>query len=109
MGALVKNVCYVSQGEALDAFYSSAPSSVVSGETSYITQFQKIGGVWKASSYTVSSAGALELRHQVNAPIPTFPECDPAAGFVDGMTIGWMVATLFILVASVVALRRGAR
>ncbi len=109
MGALVKNVCYSSQTEAVDAFYSGASAPVVSGDVTYVTQFTKVSGVWKSQGFTVDGAGKWSLRYQTDAPIPTFPECDAAAGLKDGLVVGWLVATAMILAAALVNLKRAAR
>lgn len=109
-GAIHGQKCYPSQGEALDAYYSQLAPAQTPGATSYVLEYVKsAGGVWQLKSYSVSSTGVWTTRSTTNAPVVTFPACDPSQSFVDGVTVGWGIATAMILVSAMVLLKRGAR
>jgi hypothetical protein len=109
-GATFGDTCYESQAVARDAYYSSVASAVVPGATGYVIQFEKtVGGVWQQKSYSIASNGAWTLRSTTNAPVITFPTCDPSEPFFDGMAIGWGVVLAMVSVAAVMMMRRGAR
>lgn len=105
-GALLGGRCFASQGEALDAFYSGSNPAFTSGATSYLSEYVKVSGVWKIQRYSISSTGTVTTLTASNAPVITFPACDTATYFLDGMTIGWGIATAMILVAAVKFLER---
>lgn len=108
-GAMLGTKCHNTPAEAVDAFYSAASPSLVSGSTSYLTEFVKESGAWKVKQWTISSTGVTTLRYTQNAPIPTFPACDPTEKFFDGMAMGWGIAAAMIAVSAVMLARRGAR
>lgn len=108
-GAVLGSKCYNTPAEAVDAFYSGAAPVLTSGSTSYLTEFVKESGLWKVKQWTISSTGVTTLRYTQNAPVPTFPACDPSEKFFDGVTIGWGIATAMILVSALMLARRGAR
>lgn len=108
-GAILGARCYPSQSDALDVLYSQMAPAQTAGLTSYVTQFVKSGTVWYQSAYSIDASGVWALRYSTVAPVPTFPACDPSEKFLDGVALGWGVATAMILVACVMLLRRGAR
>lgn len=109
MGALLNEKCYASAAAAADAYFTGAPIQIVSGSTSYVTKFDLVNGVWKFSGYSVNSAGVWTLRFQTNAPVPSFPTCDEAQNYKDGIAIGWGIAAAMILAAALMSLRQGAK
>lgn len=109
MGALFNGLCYITQNEATDAYFVSAPVNIISGSTSYATKFDKVSGVWKSTGYTVSSTGVWTQKFQTNAPVPSFPVCDESGNYKDGVIIGWGIATAMILAAALMSLRAGAK
>lgn len=106
-GALVGSVCYLSQDAAADAYYSAVAPSQTPGGTTYLSEFVKVSGVWKLRRYQVSSAGDVSMLTDAVAPAITFPTCDPAGSFKDGMTVGWGVVAAMIAAWAVVTVRRG--
>lgn len=109
MGALQGGRCFLSSSDALDAYYMGAPIQMVSGASSYATTFEKVGNVWKANGYSVDASGTWVLRYSTIAPMPAFPYCDQFEGLRDGIAVGWMVATCFVIAASFIAMKRAAR
>lgn len=110
-GFYFKGICYASSEEASAAYWSAQPVAVTSGTTSYLTEY-----VWSAATnvaqikgYSISSAGGQTLRYTITAPPVTFSGCDTSEGYLDGMALGWGVATAMILVYAVVLAKRGAR
>ena len=100
MGARVGAVCYPSQADALDAFYSElAPVQVVSA-TSLIGVYVWNGSSWRYKKFSVSSVGAWTTSYDSAAPVLSFPSCtvlnDASTNFADGMTLGWGVAAAMV-------------
>lgn len=108
-GAVFAEKCFPSQAEALDAYYLQAAPAQTPGSTSYVNQFVKSGTVWQIKQYSVSSTGVWTTRSTTNAPVVTFPACDPVEKFNDGVTIGWGIASAMILAYGITFIARGAR
>lgn len=108
-GAIYGEHCYPSSSEAVDAYYSNLAPAQTPGATSYVLEYVKTGAVWNLESYSVSSTGVWTTRSTTAAPVPTFPACDPAANFLDGVTIGWGVAAAMIMVSALMFIKKGAR
>ena len=109
MGALHESKCYPTNAQAVDAYYGSAPVSIQSGSTTYATRFEQVGGVWKSSGYSISSAGSWTLRYRTDAPSITFPVCDESANYKDGIALGWGIAAAMVMAAALMSLRQGAK
>lgn len=108
-GAIYGVKCYPSQAEALDAYYSQVAPAATPGTTSYVLEYVKTGTVWQQKSYSISSTGVWTTRSTTNAPVITFPACDPSASFFDGMAIGWGVAVAMVAVGAMMMMKKGAR
>lgn len=106
-GVRFEGRCYASSAEAVDAFYTSASPSYTAGSTSYLSQYVKVGDVWKIQRYSISSTGTVSTLAQSNAPIPTFPACDTIEQFADGQVIGWGVALAMIAAWCIKNLSKG--
>ena len=96
MGSLVGSYCYASSAEALDGYYSASEPVHTAGSTSYLSYYEKISGVWSILRQSIETDGTVTNLTTVVAPIPTFPTCDPASNFLDGMTLGWGIASAMI-------------
>lgn len=99
--------CYGSAADAADAYFSSQSVQIVSGSTSYATEFSKVGGVWKSVGYTINSSGTWTQRFSTNATVPTFPSCDTAEQFNDGLIIGWGIASAMVAAWAFNYMRQG--
>lgn len=109
-GAIYGQKCYPSNAEALDAYYSQIAPAQTAGTTTYILEYVKsVGGVWQQKSYSVSSTGVWTTRSTTNAPVITFPVCDPSQSFMDGITIGWGIAAAMVMASAIVFMKRAAR
>lgn len=109
MGALFKDICYSDNAAALDAMYSSVPVQVTAGATNYATAFEKVGGVWYSRGYEITSGGYWNLRFSSVAKGYNFPECSVTQNYMDGISLGWMLATSMVLAAAIMHLRAGAK
>lgn len=105
-GAVLGDRCFPSQAEALDAYYSQNAPAQTPGTTSYVNEFVKSGSTWQINQYSVSSTGVWTTRSTTNAPVITFPACDPTANFVDGVTIGWGIAAAMVAAAAISLMKR---
>ena len=108
-GAAFEGRCFTTPGEAVDGYYSGAAPALTSGTTSYLTEWVKESGVWRAKSWSVNGSGVATLRYNVAAPVPTFQACDPAQNFLDGATVGWGIAAAMVMAASIKLMQRAAR
>jgi len=105
-GAIFGEKCFESQAVALDAYYSQVAPAQSPGTTSYVNEFVKTGSTWQIKQYSVSESGVWTARSTTNAPVVTFPECDPTASFTDGMTIGWGIAAAMVMASALVVMKR---
>jgi hypothetical protein len=108
-GAFYGEHCYASQSEAVDAHYSQSAPAQTPGATSYLQEFVNVSGAWVIRQFEITSAGAMSLRYETMAPIPVFPACDSAEKFLDGVTVGWGIASAMICVSALMLMKRGAR
>lgn len=107
MGSFYDGKCYTTNSEAADAFFSSKEPSYTAGSTSYQSWYEKsVGGVWQIKRQSIASGGAITNLTTSNATVPTFTACDPSADFMDGVTIGWGVASAMVLVAAIKMMQR---
>ena len=107
-GAVLGSVCYQSADAAIDAFYSGSAPSLTSGATSYLTEFVKESGVWLVKNWSINSSGTHTLVYSTAAVVPTFPECDPAESFLDGVSVGWGIAAALVAVGCFKLMQRAA-
>lgn len=108
-GAIYGQKCYNTPFEAVDAYYSNVAPAQTPGTTTFVVQYVKTGSIWYQKSYSISSTGVWTTRSTTVAPLPTFPACDPSEKFLDGVTLGWGVATAMIAVAALMFIKKGAR
>lgn len=104
-GHIVNGQC-VDVAASADLYFSSKPGSVVSGLTTYEMIYTKPSTVWNIKSVTYSSSGVATNRFEVPAVVPTFPTCDTADTFIDGVTIGWGIAAAMVAAWLALQLRR---
>lgn len=105
-GALVGSKCYASQVEGMDAYYSATVPATTSGNPSYVTGFLQVSGVWKVQRYSVDNTGVVSSLSISNAPVVSFPACDPAEHFNDGVVVGWGIAAAMIAAAAFKMMQR---
>jgi hypothetical protein len=108
-GALYGGKCYASAAVAMHSYMSVAPLSSLPGATPYVTQYVYETGTWRQKQYSVATNGLWTLKSNVAVATPSFPLCDPAESFNDGVLIGWGIAIAMIAATAVNFLKRGAR
>jgi hypothetical protein len=96
MGALHGATCYQDNTAAADAYFSAAAPALTSGSTSYLSYFENSGGTWLLIRKSIAENGNISNLSNVAAPIPSFPECNPAEQYLDGITLGWGIAAATI-------------
>lgn len=106
-GFLYQSQCFNTLADATAAHWSEQPAFMTAGSTSYITDVVWSGSLWQVKKYTLSSAGALTLNSTTSLPAVTFPTCETAETFNDGMSLGWGVAAAIVAAWVVKNLRRG--
>jgi len=107
VGAAFQGRCYAYAGQAADAYFSAQSVGVVSGATSYATEFSKVSGVWKTNAYSIDGSGVWSARYSTDAQVPIFPVCDTAESFNDGMLLGWGIAGAMVCTWAIAHMRRG--
>lgn len=115
MGYVFGLQCYGDQQDAIDAYYSSiARHAQASGSNTVETYYQSCVSCgytsnWRRIVETFDSSGVQLSAVATEALVPTFPACDPAQNFLDGMTVGWGIGSAMLLVAAVMFMKRAAR
>lgn len=96
-GALHGGTCFDTQAQAADAFYTSAPpQSYLINSSDYMRTFVYEATGWKTKFY-VLSGGQWQLQLTANAPVVTFPSCDPLEKFKDSMQLAWLVGACLLV------------
>lgn len=106
-GFLHQSQCFNTLADATAAHWSMNPAFITAGSTSYIADVIYSGTLWQVKKYTLSSAGALTLNSTTSLPALTFPTCETAQNFTDGMSLGWGVAAAIVAAWVIKNLRRG--
>lgn len=108
-GSAFNGKCYSTVQDATDAYYSTYTPMLTSGAVSYLTQFQKIDGIWKSVTYEKAASDWVQQSVQV-VPALTFPACDSAGeNFQDGVTMGWLITLTLIMAWGFNRMREQAR
>lgn len=107
MGSLVNSKCFASNALAADDWFSGKDPSFTAGSTSYLSWFEKVGGVWQIKRQSIASNGTITNLTSSNATVPTFTACDETEQFVDGVTMGWGVALAIFAAWAIKYMRRG--
>lgn len=107
MGYAYSGRCFSTVDDVTDAYFTGRPVEVTSGATSYATEFSKSGGVWESKGYSIDAAGVWTLRYTSAASVPSFPSCDPAESFNDGLILGWGIAFAMVAAWAISHMRRG--
>lgn len=106
MGSFFDGKCYSSNSVAADAFFSAKEPAYTAGSTSYQSWFEKVGSVWQIKRQSIASNGAITNLTASTATVPTFTTCNQSQDFLDGVTIGWGVASAMIVVAAIKMMQR---
>lgn len=109
MGALLGSVCYPTQSDAVDAHFTGKGPSYTAGATSYVSWFEKVGGVWQIKRQSIASTGVITNLTSSNATVPSFPVCDEVMPFNDGLLVGWGIATVMVMAWGFSKVRQQAR
>lgn len=110
MGSLVNGKCFTSNALAADEFFASKEPSLTSGTTSYLSWFEKsTTNGWQIKRQSISSTGVVTNLTTSNATIPTFPTCSETEQFTDGLTVGWLIATVVVTAWAAAQVRKAAR
>ena len=100
MGALYAGRCFDTATDAAAAMWSGAAPVVGTGSPPVISVVEFASG-WQVSSY---QGGAL--LGSVAVPTVSFAACDVSESAVDGASLGWLVALVWIAAWAVSNLRR---
>lgn len=103
--SLVNNICYPSVAVANDAYFSTIPVALVSGQTSYETKYLQIVGAWNVQQTSIDKFGNISIVYTKPVAAPVFPSCDYSEPFFDGLAIGWGVVGAMAAAVSVIFIR----
>jgi len=109
MGYRVGDRCFDTQSDAADQWFSGKEPSFTSGSTSFLSWFEKTGGVWQIKRQSVATDGAITNLTSSNATVPVFPSCSVTETFNDGFAIGWAVAGAMLAAYAVKFIAKGLR
>jgi len=98
MGSLVFDKCYPSQAAAADAFFSASEPIVTSGATAYLSWFEPSATGWLLKRQAIAENGVSTALPDTYATVPAFPACDEYQSFNDGLSVGWLVAAMLLVV-----------
>jgi hypothetical protein len=104
--------CYASAEKLNAAIFGSVPPQVshAADGSTMLTWFATTNGVnWSMNTYRTPAAGggsAQTWSESAGSYWGLVPECNPAEGFTDGITVGWGIAAAIILAASLRLLKR---
>lgn len=103
MGYQVDSVCYSTELQALSASASSQVGAVVPhGGKSYVTGVSSVSA--SSITYSFTSLDGLDSFVLV---APMTPQPCGLLDWQDGLTIGWGIATAWIVTVAVMFLRKG--
>jgi hypothetical protein len=108
-GYYFNGICHASHQEATWSYYdATAPSVYAQPGVNLMHEFAKVNGVVKSQWYQLSG-GSWVLDSSADVPVKDFPYCDPAESFVDGMIVGWGVASVFVAAAAIALMQKAAK
>lgn len=107
-GYSFNGTCYATQAQANDVYYAQHTVDVLPGATPYVSMFfwDSAANAWRHATYTVGTNGLWTQKTLVSMPTRSFPTCDTATTFTDGMTVGWGIAAAMVAAWAVKNLKR---
>lgn len=115
MGYLVGTSCFIDLPSAHDAWFSTLPPSSFSQGSylyesiylpdSVVGRSSPSGWSRQTTEYPLSGGSSTSVTFY-DLPSPAFPSCDPAQNFIDGLTVGWGVASALVAVAAIKMMQR---
>lgn len=100
MGALYGGRCFDTAADAAAAMWSGVAPVVGTGSPPIVSVVEYDGG-WQVSSYQGGS-----LLGTQGLPSVGFASCDVSGSVVDGLTLGWAVALVWVAAWALAMLRR---
>lgn len=104
--------CFATSDQAMDAYYSQIqPFSYETSTSIYTLKHELVSGDWhRQATLTDLNTGATTLVFSQLDDVISFRSCDtpndPYSQFMDGMELGWGVATVMILTFLIWRLKR---
>lgn len=112
-GYLFNDHCYASQLNTYHAYGASLPANL---SALYDVEFtwwptsnvsaNFSGSYGKVTRYYDPSTGVFQLQTAYTVKVPVWERCDPAAAYLDGITIGWGIGLIILAVTAVGLLRK---
>lgn len=101
-GSLAGGICYETAALATDAYFSGLPASSALFPSGVLlsTQYLKdVSGLWNIRQVSTDSLGVQTIVYQSVVSPPLFSACySPSESFADGVTIGWAVSAMLVIV-----------
>jgi hypothetical protein len=114
MGARVGDICYASQSDAADVYYSAQPGLLTAPLNGSLqgSGYSFEGGKWVVRGVYYSSNGTVSTGIYGAVPLKVFPSCTYVAPetssqlFTDGTVLGWGVLSAMAAVWGLMYMRR---
>lgn len=104
-GYVQSGICYSTLTEAVDShFQSVSPVVLASGSTVYFQKNVPLN-LWQRVEVTAPPS----IYKFTAVAVPSFPPCDPASAYNDGMVLGWGVVFSMLAVVSFAQLYKATR
>jgi len=97
-------VCYAEQSQAIDTHFQAIQPAITHTPTETVkTQYVKqIDQTWVLVTQKLDSTGSITQSYSLTVAQPVFTECespnDKTTNFLNGMELGWAVATVMLIV-----------
>ena len=103
-GWLEKGICFANQQDAVDMHFQAIPPTIneTSTKNSITSYVKQTNGVWTFNRVNISATGSQSQQYSITASAPFQAACenpnDPTSNFLNGMELGWCVATVMVVV-----------
>lgn len=102
MGALYGGTCFDSAASAARAYFSGVSPAVLPGSVTYVSTVEE-GPTDAWAMVTREGSTVIEVNP---LSYPAFVSCDPMQTMFDGMSLGWLVAGVWVAAWAVTSLKR---
>lgn len=111
-GYFESGICYAEQQQAIDAHFQSIQPIFLNSTTSIKHEYIKQPNQsWNLVKTSYSSTGVATQNYSISAGTPLFSSCeipnDSTTNFLNGMELGWAVATVMVIVFCIRRTYRG--
>lgn len=109
MGFMVRDKCFAQWSDASNYYFSTFPEHQQAEGAGFLRVSHFFDGVqWMRQTTHFDAQGVAQSQQSsVVSPVQGVSGCDPSGAFLDGMTIGWMVAVALVAASAIKMMRKG--